>query len=251
MKEIQDRLIVALDFSTWDEALSIVKTLPQVMFYKVGLELYLASRGEAVQQLRVLGKEVFLDLKFHDIPNTVKQASQQAVLQGAAMFNYHASGGSNMMRQGAEAARQYARENGLSLPLIIAVTVLTSMNEQDLTGIGLQDEPGRIVARWAKLAQDAGLDGVVASPWEIEFIREACGLDFKIVCPGVRPHWWTSDDQKRYLTPREAISRGADYLVIGRPVTRAANPSEAAQLIYQEMSEGFQARTIKLDRGGL
>jgi len=242
VNQIQDRLIVALDFSTWDEALAIVKMLPAVSFFKVGLELYLASRGEAVQQLRQLGKEVFLDLKFHDIPNTVRQASQQAVRQGAAIFNYHASGGSNMMRQGAEAARLYAQENRLRLPLIIAVTVLTSINEYDLVEIGWLEKPDTIVARWAKMAQDAGLDGVVASPWEIELIRQVCGPEFKIVCPGVRPAWAESNDQKRFMTPKEAMARGADYLVIGRPITRAADPQGAAQRICQEMSEGLQAR---------
>jgi orotidine-5'-phosphate decarboxylase len=252
VKEVRERLIIALDFSDWEEALSVVEALPQAEFYKVGLELYLASRGEAVQHLRKMGKKVFLDLKFHDIPNTVKQASRQAVLQGAAMFNYHASGGSNMMRQGMETARQCALEHGLPLPLIIAVTVLTSINEDDLTGIGLRDTPGKIVTRWAKLAQDAGLDGVVASPWEIELIREACGPDFKIVCPGVRPSWWVSNDQKRYLTPGEAIARGADYLVIGRPVTRSPRPGEAIQMVYQEIKEGLQARALnKEQRGGL
>lgn len=242
MNDIDNRLIVALDFPTWEEADKLVRELPYVSFYKVGLELYLSSRGEAVQQLYKMGKKVFLDLKFHDIPNTVKQASQQAVQQGATMFNYHASGGSNMMKQGAVAANQYAKEHNLPLPLIIAVTVLTSMNEQDLAEIGLQEESGKIVARWAKIAKDAGLDGVVASPWEIDLIRQVCGADFKIVCPGVRPHWADANDQKRYMTPEEAIAKGADYLVIGRPITRADRPIEAARMICEEMGRGFQAR---------
>jgi len=245
LRDITKRLILALDFSTWQEAAEVAQNLPEVEYFKVGLELYLASRGEAVQRLKAMGKEVFLDLKFHDIPNTVNQASRQAVAQGAAIFNYHATGGLNMMRQGAETARSFAAEQGLRTPLIIAVTVLTSMNHEDLSGIGIQAEVKAAVTRLAKLTKDAGLDGVVASPQEIPLIREACGTDFKIICPGVRPEWATLADQKRTMTPKEAIELGADFLVIGRPITRADNPREAARLVLQEMSEGFATRIAK------
>lgn len=242
MENTNKRLIVALDFSTWAEAEKLVNQVPEVTFYKVGLELYLASRGEAVVKLREMGKEVFLDLKFHDIPNTVIQASRQAVSQGVAIFNYHAAGGWEMMHQGAVAAREYAALNGLNEPLIIAVTVLTSMNQDDLKGIGVHDEISTVVTRLAKLAQDAGLDGVVASPREIKLIRETCGADFKIICPGVRPAWSGAADQKRYLTPQEAIELGADFLVIGRPITRAEDPREAALKVMAEMKQGFDNR---------
>lgn len=242
METVEKRLIIALDFPTWNEAEEIVRKLPEVSLFKVGLELYLASRGEAVQQLRKLGKDVFLDLKFHDILNTVTQASRQAVRQGAAIFNVHASGGREMMRQAALATGETARELGVPKPLLIAVTVLTSMNEEDLKGIGITDHASEVVTRLAVLTRDAGLDGVVASPQEIGLIRKVCGPDFKIICPGVRPDWAGAEDQKRFLTPREAIESGADYLVIGRPVTRAENPQEAAGRIISEMKEGFGQR---------
>ena len=236
VKMLEKGLIVALDFPSWPEAGKLVKMLPEVQFFKVGLELYLASRGEAVERLREMGKEIFLDLKFHDIPNTVAQACRQAASQGVRMLNVHAAGGPEMMRQAAAAAREEALGRGCRPPLLLAVTVLTSMNNTDLQQIGW---PGveETVERLAALAHQAGLDGVVASPREITLIREKCGPDFKIVCPGVRPVWSEAGDQKRIMTPREAFLLGADFIVVGRPVTKAANPREAALKIMKEIEE--------------
>ncbi|MFZ5755193.1 MAG: orotidine-5'-phosphate decarboxylase [Bacillota bacterium] len=235
MKNTDKRLIVALDFPTWGEAEKLVNQVPEVMFYKVGLELYLASRGEAVVKLREMGKEVFLDLKFHDIPNTVAQASRQAVAQGATIFDVHAAGGREMLSKAAQAVQEQAEFLQVRKPLLLAITVLTSMDEEDLKDIGLPDLR-RTVRAWAKLAQESGLDGVVASPQEISLIREACGPDFKILCPGVRPSWAEAGDQKRILTPRKAIELGADYIVVGRPITQAQDPRLAALRIIEELS---------------
>lgn len=229
-------LIIALDVPSWPEAEKIVKLLPEVRLFKVGLELYLASRGEAVERLRKMGKEVFLDLKFHDIPNTVAQACRQAVSQGAYMFNVHAAGGRDMMQQAAAAVREEARVRGYRQPLLLGVTVLTSINNENLKEIGL-DDVEKTVARLAALACEAGLDGVVASPREIALIRQQCGPDFKIVCPGVRPTWAEAGDQRRIKTPREAFLEGADFIVVGRPVLKAANPREAALKIIKEIEE--------------
>ncbi|PKM88492.1 MAG: orotidine-5'-phosphate decarboxylase [Firmicutes bacterium HGW-Firmicutes-12] len=232
----REKLIVALDFSTWEDAEKMVKSLPEVSLFKVGLELYLASSGLAVRRLRELGKEVFLDLKFHDIPNTVAQACRQAAREGAFIFNVHASGGREMMRQAVLSAQEEAEKHELKKPLLLAVTVLTSLDDQDLSEIGLVGTK-ESVGRLAVLAKEAGIDGVVASPQEIKLIRELCGNDFKIVCPGVRPHWAGLGDQKRVLTPGEAVSAGADFLVIGRPITKAKSPNEAALKIMEEIEE--------------
>lgn len=235
MENAVKKLIVALDFSTWAEAEKMVNQVPEVSFYKVGLELYLASRGEAVARLREMGKEVFLDLKFHDIPNTVAQASRQAVAQGATIFDVHAAGGREMMKKAAQAAQEQAEILQVKKPLLLAITVLTSMDEKDLQELGLKDI-GQTVKSWAKLSQEAGLDGVVASPHEIGLIRETCGPDFKILCPGVRPSWAEAGDQKRILTPRQAVELGADYIVVGRPITQAKDPRAAALRVLEELS---------------
>lgn len=231
----EDRLIVALDYASWAEAEKLVQLLPEVKFFKVGLELYLASRGQAVSRLKELGKEVFLDLKFHDIPNTVGRACRQAVEQGAAIFNLHASGGREMMRRGVQAAHERAAELGIPVPQVIAVTVLTSLDEQSLQEIGLENVE-KTVLNFARLAEDVGMDGVVASPREVALIRKHCRPDFKIICPGIRPEWAATNDQKRITTPREAISLGADYLVVGRPITAADDPRQAALRVMKEIT---------------
>lgn len=236
MVENKKKLIVALDFPTWTEAEKMAAALTEVEFFKVGLELYLATSGQAVKRLKEMGKEVFLDLKFHDIPNTVAQAASQAARLGTAIFNVHAGGGREMMLKAAQATREQAESLHIKKPLLIAVTVLTSLNEKDLQEMGLKNVRDTVAA-WAKLAQEAGLDGVVASPQEIALIRRTCGQDFKIICPGVRPLWAAAGDQKRVMTPGEAIKAGADFLVVGRPITRAENPHEAAQKILYEIAE--------------
>lgn len=238
MEDISKRLIVALDFPAWSEAEKMVEQLGEIEFYKVGLELYLGSGGKAVEELKKRGKSVFLDLKFHDIPNTVAQACRQAVKQEVSILDLHAAGGREMMVKSAQAVRGQAESMGIPRPLVVSITVLTSLNGEDLLELGLP-EISTTVKAWAKLSQGAGLDGVVASPNEIGLIREACGADFKIICPGVRPDWAVTGDQKRILTPREAIRRGANYLVVGRPITRADNPRQAALSILEEMREGL------------
>ncbi len=237
-KKPTESLIVALDYSGWGEAEKLVRLLPEVQYFKVGLELYLASRGEAVARLHAMGKQVFLDLKFHDIPNTVARASAQAVAQGANIFNIHAAGGRKMMEQGVLAAREKATELGIPVPLVIAVTVLTSFDEAGLQEIGLQGIE-KAVVNFARLAEDSGMDGVVASPREISLLRAHCRSGFKIICPGVRPVWAAVNDQKRITTPAEAIRLGADYLVVGRPITAAADPREAAGRVLEEIKEAF------------
>lgn len=233
---VEDRLIVALDYDNWPQAEKTVEMLPEARWFKVGLELFLASRGEAPRRLQEAGRKVFLDLKFHDIPNTVAQAVRQAALSGADMINVHAAGGREMMKKAAQALREEAGKQKKEAPLLIAVTVLTSLNEQDMGELGLR-QVSETVKKWATLAREAGLDGVVASPNEIELIRQACGPGFKIICPGVRPAWAAAGDQKRVLTPGEAVQKGADYLVVGRPITRAEDPGKAALLIMEEMKE--------------
>ncbi|HHZ16385.1 MAG TPA: orotidine-5'-phosphate decarboxylase [Peptococcaceae bacterium] len=233
-----DRLIVALDYAGWAEAEQLVQLLPEVEYFKVGLELYLASRGEAVARLREMGKKVFLDLKFHDIPNTVARASAQAVEQGATIFNVHAGGGRRMMEQAAQTAREKTKESGSAAPLVIAVTVLTSFDEAGLREVGLEGIE-KTVVNYARLAEECGLDGVVASPREISLIRAHCRPDFKIICPGVRPVWAAANDQKRITTPKEAVKLGADYLVVGRPITAAADPREAALKVLDEIEEAL------------
>jgi len=231
----EDRLIVALDYPCWAEAEKLVQLLPEVKFFKVGLELYLASRGQAVSNLKKMGKEVFLDLKFHDIPNTVGRACRQAVEQGAAIFNLHASGGREMMRRGVQSAHERAEELRMPVPLVIAVTVLTSLDEQSLREIGLENVE-KTVLNFARLAEEVGMDGVVASPREVALIRKNCAPNFKIICPGIRPEWAATNDQKRITTPREAISLGADYLVVGRPITAADDSRQAALRVFEEIS---------------
>lgn len=237
---VENKLIVALDFPAWQEAEAMVNLLLEVEYYKVGLEMYMASRGEAVNKLVAMGKKVFLDLKFHDIPNTVAQACRQASASGAAMYNVHALGGRAMMRAAAMAAAEEAKKQGTAKPLLIAVTILTSMNQEELREtIDSPDSLQRAAVRLAQLAKEAGLDGVVASAQEIGLIRAACGSGFKIICPGVRPVWAAKGDQQRAQTPGEAIRAGADYLVIGRPITRADNPREAALAVIREMKEAY------------
>lgn len=239
-EQARRKLIVALDFPAWEEAEEVVKELPEAVYFKVGLELYLASRGQAVKRLREMGKEIFLDLKFHDIPNTAAQACRQACREGAFLFNVHASGGRAMLQQAAQAVIEEANAQKIKKPLLIAVTVLTSLDDTDLAEIGYAaGGTAQTAGRLAKLAQDAGLDGVVASPQEIQRIRQLCGPDFQIICPGVRSDWAAAGDQKRVMTPGEAIRAGADYLVVGRPVTKAKSPREAALRIIEEIKEAL------------
>jgi orotidine-5'-phosphate decarboxylase len=228
-----NRILVALDVDSRAKALALADTLRgTVAGYKIGKQLFTAEGPDVVRALTARGDRVFLDLKFHDIPNTVAGAVRSAMLTGAWMVNVHASGGSAMMRAAAQAAHDTATRTGAARPLVIGVTVLTSMDEAALAEVGTTRPLLEQVVHLARLAQAAGLDGVVASPQEIAAIRAACGPDFQIVTPGIRPAGQEgSDDQARTLTPRDAVAAGATYLVIGRPITAAADPRAAAEAI--------------------
>ena len=231
-------VLVALDVASAARAMELADLLRgSVGGFKIGKQLFTAAGPAMVQELASRGDRVFLDLKFHDIPNTVAGAIQSAVATGAWMVNVHASGGSAMMKAAAEAAEKEAKALGRPRPLVIGVTVLTSMNDGALNEIGVTRPMLDQVVHLARLAKASGLDGVVASPQETRAIREACGKDFQIVTPGIRPaDQQGKDDQARTLTPAEAISAGATYLVIGRPITAASNPRQAAENITATLS---------------
>jgi len=230
-----DRLLVALDVDTVEDALTLANRLRGVVGgYKIGSRLF-TSRGPAfVAQLVGNGDRVFLDLKFHDIPNTVAGAIAAATRLGVWMVNVHASGGAAMMRAAKAAAVEEAAKAGTHVPLVIAVTVLTSFDQDQLAGIGITTAIADQVKRLAALARGAGLDGVVASPLEIGLIREVCGPDFTIVTPGIRGVGDAKGDQVRTLTAGEALAAGASHLVVGRPIIAAADPRAAAERIAAE-----------------
>jgi orotidine-5'-phosphate decarboxylase len=231
------RLIVALDLPSADRAARMAEKLRgRVGLFKIGSELFGAEGPVLARYLAARGEAVFLDLKFHDIPNTVRGAAREATQLGVRIFNVHASGGRKMM----EAAREGALEarsgkSGRKPPVILAVTVLTSLANEDLREIGIEGSPEEAVVRLARLAQSAGLDGVVASAREASAIRQACGPRFVIVTPGIRPASASAHDQARVSTPEEAIRAGADYLVVGRPITAAQEPEAAAEAIVAEI----------------
>ncbi len=235
----KERLIVALDFPTLDDALALVEKMGDaISSYKVGLELFSAVGPDVVKRLKAAGKWVFLDLKFHDIPNTVAAAAAKAVESGADMFNVHALGGTAMMRAAAESASDTADRLGIERPIVLGVTVLTSLDQETLDseiGISLEEGLDAFIIEKAWQSMEAGLDGVVASPVEAQVIRAECGDNFHIVTPGVRPEWAAVGDQKRVATPADAIRMGADRIVVGRPITRADDPMEAAEKILAEI----------------
>ena len=235
--QAKDRLIVALDLSTTAEAMSVVDELRGfVGAFKVGLQLFTSGGPTFVQKLVNTGARVFLDLKFHDIPNTVAKASVEAARLGVWMFNVHASGGCEMMSRASEEVAHICENEGLKRPLVIAVTVLTSANNETLREVGVESGILPQVLRLAELTAQCGLDGVVASPLEVEPIRaKIASKDFVIVTPGIRPTSATRDDQKRVMTPAEAVWKGTDHLVIGRPITAAADRLQAVEAIVREI----------------
>ncbi len=230
-------LIVALDFDSEGKALSLVKMLRNsVKTFKVGLELFSRSSG-IVDKLSDLGVEVFLDLKFFDIPNTVCSAAKVAIEKNVFMYNVHALGGFEFLKKISEFNFEYSEKLGVRRPILTAVTVLTSMDRNDLKSIGIQDDVDSEVLRLAELSKRAGLDGVVCSAKEVKKIKEEFGEDFITVTPGIRPSWAARDDQKRVVTPGEAVKLGTDYIVIGRPITKSENPVFAAEKIISEIEK--------------
>jgi orotidine-5'-phosphate decarboxylase len=232
-----ERLVLALDVDNDQEALGIVDEVKgSVGLFKVGHQLFTAYGPDIVRRIIGRGGQVFLDLKYHDIPTTVAKASAEAVKLGASIFNVHALGGLDMMRAAAESARETADKLGVQAPVTLAVTVLTSMDEKNLRKeLKIMRSLQREVSHLARLAQRAGMNGVVASPQEIKLLRRAVRGNFVILTPGVRPAWAGKDDQKRTMTPAEAVSAGADYIVIGRPVLKAADRREAVRKIVEEI----------------
>jgi orotidine-5'-phosphate decarboxylase len=225
----RDRIAVALDVSSGTEALRMVRPLAgHVGWAKVGKQLFTAEGPPIVRELRGLGLKVFLDLKFHDIPTTVAAAGVEAARLGVDLFNVHASGGRRMMEETVRRVRAEAAKAGAAAPKVVAVTVLTSLEAADLHEVGLAGEPHAWVRRWAVLARDAGLDGVVCSAREAALVRAACGPAFWLVTPGIRQANAPADDQRRTMTAGEAVRAGATLLVIGRPLTQAPDPAAAA-----------------------
>ena len=239
LDKIEDRIIIALDVPTFAAANDLMDKLgDRAKSLKVGSQLFTSVGPDIIREIKRRGKKLFLDLKFHDIPNTVARASEAAAELGVDIFNVHISGGVEMMRDAAQATRAKASELGIEKPIVLGVTILTSIDETMfqrvlVSGNSLKDQ----IVHMAKLAQKAGLDGVVASPQEIQLIREACGEDFVVLTPGVRPEWASSDDQKRTMTPVEAFKAGANYVVIGRPVYRAPEPADALERILRRLEE--------------
>lgn len=232
----KDKLIIALDVDTKEKALALVDILKSdVKLFKVGLELFSSCGPSIIGDVSRKGCRIFLDLKYHDIPNTISKAAISVTVPGVFMLNLHALGGYEMMKAAASAVRREADRLKITRPKVIAVTILTSMDEMALKKTGISDTMDAEVLRLAKLAKEAGLDGVVASPSEIRLLREDLGGDFLIVTPGVRPEWAAAGDQKRVATPAKAIADGASFIVVGRPVTEARDPREAVKKILKEM----------------
>ena len=229
------RIITALDVENRIQALELVGKLNQAALFKVGLELFTAEGPALLRDIQALGKGVFLDLKLHDIPNTVGEAVRSGVRCGARMMTIHASGGRAMMARASETAGEEAEKRGLPKPILLGVTILTSLQSDDLASIGMIADTSGQVLRLAALARASGLSGVVCSAREIEIVRKEVGPGFLIVTPGIRPAGAAVQDQKRVMTPALAVAKGSDYLVVGRPITQAASPAEAFAAIVREI----------------
>ncbi len=236
MSAAAERIVCAIDTADLDEAKRLADRLSgAVGLLKLGLQFYVAHGRAGVAALADSGLPVFLDLKFHDIPNTVAGAVRATAGAAPAMLTVHAGGGAAMMRAAAAAAMRLADTAAGARPKMLAVTILTSFDDADAASVGMAGPVVDLVKRTASLAQACGLDGVVASAREVAMLRAECGPDFTLVVPGIRPGWASADDQKRIVTPAEALHLGADYLVIGRPITRADDPGDAARRIAAEM----------------
>jgi orotidine-5'-phosphate decarboxylase len=239
--DAKDKLIVALDVETANHALQLFDSLREsVGMFKIGMQLFTAAGPDVVRRIVSRGGRVFLDLKYHDIPNTVAMAAIEATRLGVSLFNVHTAGGHDMMKRTAEAVAEVAHRENLVQPKILGVTILTSIDRQMLQHIGFDEEPQTVVSRLASLAQTAGLDGVVASAQEIELIRASVSQsDFLIVTPGIRDASSDSHDQRRTTTVSDAIRAGADYVVVGRPILSANNPANAAQEFVAQISQAL------------
>lgn len=238
-KQIKEKIVLALDVDTLDDAKKLIMELKDyVGVFKVGLQLYTQNGNEIIDFMQKQKLEFFLDVKLLDIPNTVAKASENIVRRGASFFNIHTLGGSEMMKQCSKSAKETAKKLGQKEPFILGVTVLTSISDEVLNNeLEIKQKASDYVLKLAKLAKESGLDGVVASTWEAKKIKETCGSDFKVLCPGIRPEWSLKNDQKRAATPAVAIQEGADYLVIGRAVTAADDKVKAMEMIYKEIGE--------------
>lgn len=238
MNDAKDRLIVALDVDNASRALELHESLHDgVGMFKIGMQLFSAAGPELVRKIVSRGSRVFLDLKYHDIPNTVAMAAIEATRLGVSMFNVHASGGREMMTRAADAVVEVAAREGLNKPTVLGVTLLTSADQETLQQLGISDEPAQVVGRLAALAKSANLDGVVASAHEIKIVRnQISDANFKIVCPGIRSASDPADDQRRTMSVVDAISAGADFVVVGRPILSAEDPLKAALAFGDEIN---------------
>lgn len=232
----KDRIIVALDTGDAESCKELLdKLYPTIKIFKVGSQLFTSCAHEAVNMVKRKGAGCFLDLKFHDIPATVAKTAEAATKLGADMFDLHTLGGREMMEKAVQTSSKVASRLKVDKPIILGVTILTSMSKNDLEGIGIKRTPQEEVLFLAEEAKKAGLDGVIASAEEITAIKKNLGKDFLVVTPGIRPSWSKKDDQKRITTPKEAFERGADYIVIGRPITAQKDPKAAAERIIGEI----------------
>ncbi|BAQ60573.1 orotidine 5'-phosphate decarboxylase [Geminocystis sp. NIES-3708] len=228
----QDQIIVPLDVSDLDSAIALIKLLPEVTFWKVGLELFVATGADILKFLKDENKRIFLDLKFHDIPNTVKSATQSALKHQVDLLTIHATAG----REALTAAKEVVKNSGDTRLKLLAISVLTSINTRQLAfDLKIPLELPEYALNNALMAKECGIDGAVCSPHEVLKLKEVCGKDFLLVCPGVRPIWASAGDQKRIMTPKQALQQGADYLVIGRPITQTENPAIAWSKIIEEI----------------
>jgi len=220
-----EKVVVALDVDSVEKAKNIVKQCEGYpLFFKIGKQLFTSQGPEIVKLIKGMGHKVFLDLKYHDIPNTVAMATIEGAKLGVDIINLHISGGRAMMEITVQKVEAYCKENKINKPEILGVTILTSLDDESLTEIGYSQNATKMVERLAKLGKDCGLDGVVCSPLEINIVKNACGSEFKTLTPGIRPEFaFTKDDQKRVLTPAKAFEMGTDYVVIGRPITQSDN----------------------------
>ncbi len=233
---VSDCIIVPLDVSSQEDAIALIEKLPQVTFWKVGLELFVSSGASILTSLKSRQKRIFLDLKFHDIPNTIAGACAAAARYGVDLVTIHATCGKEGLQHAQTAMQASAEQAGLPTPKLIAITLLTSLSSRSLAfELKIPLELPEYALHMALLAQDSGLSGAVCSPQEVAQLRQSCGTDFTLVCPGVRPTWAEAGDQKRVMTPAAALKAGANYLVIGRPITAADDPARAFDRICEEL----------------